>query len=310
MSTSTAQRNHLIGALQVQGNDVPILGNVVWWNVREVNCTRDFFKLQLDAVGIDGEKYAREHNYRATLIRCLRSLTEQRLIEKVKEDMCELTYQFTRRELVDQGDGDELQYEKELTFTIDKTAYFDCGDIEDSISKCDDSDVRAHIISLFNEEKVKYNSSDVTRYVQKILNDHSDIVSLRPQGAVYFVPASGQELVQKLAQVLDNIQGQGYGIASLSYFPVPNVESAANMVGQGVDSEITDLFGKMDEEITKMQTGSGEITEKWIQTRKDRIQKVKDRLKMYQNVLGDRADELSGDFDALAATLKPRALDI
>jgi hypothetical protein len=297
----------LIGTLQTDNGDVPIIGHVVWWNVREVEATRDWFKASLDSVGLDGERYAHEHNYRASFIRCLRNLEEQRIIRKVKEDGGRLVYQFTAERLIeDDPDNPHLEYTPETVIEIDKSAYFTEGNFADALVKCDEK-LKPILVEMFDKERVTYRSSDLTRYIQKIFRDNADIVSLRDQGSVYFVPASYANLINQVAQVL---QSCPKGIAQLEHFPVPDAESSRTMVGHGVESEIIAIFEKMDEEIKAMQSGNTDITEKWVEHRQNKIRQIKERLAMYSEVLGDTAHRLGGKFEALSNSLAPRTLEI
>ena len=288
------------------GGSVPTLGFVTWWNVREVETTRDWFKAKLDGVGLDGERYAREHNYRATFIRCLRSLEEQRIIRKVKEDGMRMIYQFTSETLVDDEDNPRLEYTPETVVEIDKSAYWTEGNFAEALVKCDDA-LKKILVELFDKERKTYRSSDITRYVQRIFSDQADIVSLRPQGSVYFIPAAYEELVSKVAQVLEAVPK---GEAHLEFFPVPDVQSARLMVGRGVEVEIDELAKKLAEEIEKMKKGPENLTDRWVRHRQNQIQKVQSRIAMYSDLLGDAADRLGGKFNLLKATLGGRKIEV
>jgi hypothetical protein len=297
----------LIGTLQTAAGDIDIIGYVVWWNVREVEASRDWFKASLDTVGLDGERYAREHNYRATFIRCLRSLEEQRIIRKVKEDSGRLVFQFTAEKLIDDDpENPHLEYTPETVIEIDKSAYFTEGNFADALIKCD-AVLKPILVEMFDKERQTYRSGDLTRYIQRIFKDHADIVSLREQGSVYFVPASFGNLVSQVAQVLETCPK---GTAQLEFFPVPDAESSRSMVGHGVESEIVAIFTKMDDEIKKMKAGNTDITEKWVDHRQKKIREMRERLTMYSEVLGDTAQRLTGKFDAMSAGLTPRVLEI
>lgn len=296
----------IIGQLKTQAGDIPVLGSVVFWNVRDVEVTRDWFKNHLNQVGLDGEKYAKEHNYRSTFIRCLRALEERRIIRKVEEDADRLIYQFTSEVRAGDDANPHLEYTPETIVEIDKDTYWTLGDFNEALVKCDDR-FRPTLVEMFNKEKSIYRSSDITRYVQSIFNDQADIVSLRPQGSVYFVPAPFQNVVTQVAQVLAAVP---VGTATLEHIPVPDVETSRHMVKTGVEAEIAEVFAGMEDDIKKMQAKNGEITEKWVEFRRDRINQIKKRLELYQEVLGATGDQLRGKFDALAATLAPRTLEL
>ena len=289
------------------GVHIPTLGFVIWWNVKGVEVGQEWFKNKLNEVGLDGERYAKNHNYRNTFLRCLKQLEEKRIIRKVTEDHVRMVIQFTAETLIDDDpDSPRLEYTPETVIEIDKEAYSIDGIFEEALVKCDPR-IKEILIQLFEQERKTFRSSDITRYVKKIFQDHADIVSLREQGSVYFVPASYQNLVTQVATVLEAINR---GSAQLEFFPVPDVQSARNMVSHGVEAEVVDVFSKMEEEIEKMQSGGNEITDNWVEHRQNKIKRIQKRLAAYVDVLGDTAQQLSGKFDILAAVLRPRALEI
>lgn len=302
----TSATNSLIEKLNTESGNIDIIGYIVWWNVREVKVTRDWFKSKLDQIGIDGEKYAKEHNYRATFIRALKHLEEQRIIRKVTEDPSRLIYQFTSEILVDDDESPRLDYVPETTIEINKSVYFSTESFSESITKCDEN-LKQILIDKFNEEKINYKSSDITRYVQKIFGDQADLVSLRPQGSVYFVPASYKALIKNIANILAEVP---QGTASLEYFPVPDVESSRKAVGQGVEDEISYALTKIEEDVALLTSNDDEITDKWVQTRLDRVNKLKERVNMYADILGDTNKHLNKKFDTLTAALKPRKIEL
>jgi len=297
--------NALKGILDAPtGGSIPILGYVVYWNVLGVEVTRDWFKAKLDEVGIDGERYAKDHNYRSTFCRCVQMLESNRIIRKVTEDSTTLVYQFTAETLIKDADNSRLEYTPETQVKISKDEYSP-GKFGEALT-CDDK-LRPILVEAFEREHKTYRSSDITRYVQRILSDEADIVSLRPQGSVYFVPAAYQGLINNLSQVLAAVPK---GTATLEFFPVPDVASARQMVGNGVAAEITEIFSKMEEEVKAMNAGSDTITPKWVDHRKTRIKEIKARLDAYAEVLGDTAKRLGGSFDVLDSLLKTRTLEL
>lgn len=297
----------LISQLRTDSGNLSILGYVVWWNMREVEIEQDWFKAKLNAIGLDGERYAREHNYRSTFIRCLKALEQKRIIRKVTEDQDRLVFQFTAERLnEDDPENPILEYERESTIEIDKDAYWTEGNFAEAITKCDPQ-IKPMIVQMFDKERKTYRTSDLTRYIQKIFGDQADLVALRPQGAVYFVPAAYENLIVNISNMLAQVP---VGQATLEFLPVPDVESSRNMIGNGVEAEIADMFSKMEDEIGKMNSGSNDITEKWVEHRQKKIEGIKNRIRRYSEVLGETGEKLTGKFDALKATLKPRVIEL
>lgn len=312
-------KGKLMGYLNEGQLNLPILGWVCWWNVREVSLTREQFSGFLKTVGLD-DKYARSHNYRSALIRALRSMEEGKLIRRVKEDGIYIVFQFTAEQLVQSGDGENprLEYNAEVTVTVDKEAYAMFAKDENGFIKSishvtnpntgleaqNADQIKVAISNAFDREKDTYKSSDVTRYIQQIFEDSADIISLRPQGSIYFVPAGFQSIVYSVKQLVEYIGG----MCTFETFPVPDVKDARKTIGDSFAEEVAETLSKMDEEIKKANEGGKDITEKWVSTRQERIIKLKNRIDMYAEVLGDKARDFHSDFNALSDMLKPRVL--
>jgi hypothetical protein len=285
---------------QLQDMQTPALGFIVFWNVKELSITRDGLAERLIAFGLPSA-YAKDHNYRSAYIRALRTMEEKRIIRKVDEDSSRIVYQFTAEARVD-GDIPGLEYHEETKVVIDKIIYQKTEDFGAALT-CNQT-FRDRIISAFNEARSTYNSADVTRCIQKIFSGAADIVSLRPQGSIYFVPAIYKDIVDKVRSLAESIGFQ------FSRVPIPDVSSSRAMVGDAFSDEVAQILADMEKDIEKARTGDG-VSDQWVEHRQDVVSKVKKRIDMYSEVLSERAGELSGKFDSLVSrVLQVRKLSI
>lgn len=311
------KKSKLIAKLEEGALNLDILGFICWWNVREITLTRDQFIAALKASGID-EKYAREHNYRSALIRALRGLEEEKIIRAVHEDRVNIVFQFTAEVKVEDPENPSLKYNPEVTITVDKEAYSIFDNFRQSITKVTDlktkeestkaEEIKNQITEAFDREKSAYKSSDITRYLQAIFVDNADIISLRQQGSVYFVPATFRPIVDKVKAL--SAQLSSYGTCQFQSVPIPDASDARKMVGDSFAEELASTLAALDKEIKDNQGGDKKVTEKWVDHRLGVIKKAKQRIDMYYEVLGEKANSISGQFDALANILKPRALEV
>ena len=183
-------------------NTFPIIGHICWWNVHNVNIVHDQLINVLKSCGID-EKFARVHNFRAAFIRSLRELQENRIIRLVEETPGAMFYQFTAETRVD-GEEKELQYDREDLITIDKVHYRKTKNIAESIT-AERQDIRQRLIDLFADKVERYHSSDITRLIQRVFAEKADIVSLREQGGVYYVPSQFYNILQAVSQFVNSV---------------------------------------------------------------------------------------------------------
>lgn len=282
--TTATNHHELVRMLSVNETEVPIIGYIVWWSMQGVEVNRKWFERKLNENSFDGERFAREHNYRSTLIRCLKLFEQQRLIRKVKEDADYLVYQFTKESLIDDDNEPQLSYERETTISIDKDAYVIDGDIEAAIEKCDPA-IKRLLVDRFNQAKDLYNSSDMTRYVQNIFNHYADFVPLRDQGSVYFVPAAYKSIIDKMASILSSVPK---GSAQFAYFPIIDDESSRRTIGNGVAGHLTDILSKIERELDDR---GNDATEAWAKTRIFRIRQVLNRARNYEELIDGEIKE-------------------
>jgi len=293
----------LLGSLVSNGNNVDILGHVIWPELESIDTTAEWFGAKLVELGFD-ESYARQHNYRSTFQRCLKNLESKRIIRRVHEDDNRMLYQFTQERLNE--DEDRLEYTTETQIEVDKMRYYANHDFRKAMVRGDDA-IRDRLAEMFEKEKSRYTTNDVSRYIKKILREETDMVSIRRQGSVYFVPASGQEVVNRITQLLQMITNEGKGVASMGHFPLVDSSASRQQVSDNVEAEVLAVLSNMQEEMAQVQ--SDDVTDRWVNHRLDKINEVKGRIDMYAKVLGDKQDQLTGRADVILGDIK-RTLDV
>lgn len=286
--TDETRKIRLIRELSEAGTD--ILGYTVWWNIRDVRISREEFQSMLINVGLD-EKKAKDHNYRSAFKRALKEMEQNRIIRLVDDLDDRLVYQFTAERKVN-GDGNPtLEYDRETTVVIVKAT---AGtNFASSIQARED--IRERLIELYHENKTLYKSSDITRFLQRTLSTQADIISLRQQGSIYFVPAYYQDILDKVTQL---VRGLG-GACSLDRMPIPNVGDSRQTIKSAFVTEIDAIGEALDEQIEQVQSGNKDITERWIQHRIREVKKIRTRIQLYADVLIDKESEMLDHFSNL-----------
>jgi hypothetical protein len=301
------QRRNLIARLKVGDADVPIIGYTVWWNLRLVDVKQKQFAAMLEECDLPSS-YAREHNYRSAFIRALRSLEEERLIRKVEEDENWIIYQFTAEKKVMGELGLRLDYEYQTKITVDKNIYRDSGDFAQSVTE-GDKEIRLAVIKLFEQEKIRYRSADVTRYLQKILRERADFVSLRDQGNVYFVPANYRSVIESVERLV----GMLGGVSTFTAIPIPDVENSRFTVNRAVLDELNTLVKSLAQEVAQAQIfDSDEARQRFVNGKMSKLERIRSRVELYSEILPEKeAETLTQSTAELEAEiLKPRTLDL
>jgi hypothetical protein len=227
-------------------------------------------------------------------------MEENRIIKLVYKDETRTIYQFTteiKNELKEQFD-----YQLETKIKIDKT--INSNQIEDIVS-CDDPTILEKFISLYYQQRILFTSQDITRLIKRILNKQADIVLLREQGCIYFTPAAFRELLINLKSFMTSIE------SNLSFFPVPNLKTMQETIGNVVQDELTTIFETIQKEINNAK--KEEKTEKWIIHRLEKINEINSRLEMYKQILNEKEnDKLNNELQNIKNYLvgKARAINL
>jgi len=303
MTSNQSKKMQLVSTLSEGANEFPILGHIVFWNVFNVQVTRQQLGIILAQCGLKAS-YARTHNYRSAFIRALREMEEQRIIRLVEEDGNFLRYQFTAEHKIGEDAEARLEYDRETIITIDKEAYRSSVSIKQSVAG--KPEICEKLAALFEVEKDKYNSADITRMIKRIFASSADIVSLREQGGVYFVPSVFADTIQSMVQLANAIAG-----LTFEHLPIPNVESCRAAIKNAVMDELEAATQKLDEEIESAGQDN-DITEKWLNHRLTMIGRLRTRLEQYASILDEKeADQLNTNLTQMADYISgSRKLDL
>ena len=154
---------------------------------------------------------------------------------------------------------------------------------------------------------MRYNSNDITRYVQNILGEKADIISLRDQGCNYFVPAGYQETMEKVVVLVSRL-----GASSMDWFPIPDTKASKARVSKAFLEQMKKVLEGMQKKVDEVETGSKEVTDKWVQNKLAEVEELRLRLDRYAEILpAGEVAKLEEGFTSLEQKLNPqRKLDL
>jgi hypothetical protein len=318
---TNVKRSILIGTLEENGKSLDVLGFIAFWNVKEVEFNHTQFVDALVEAGID-TKYAKEHNARSALIRALAFLKEKKIVRTTHEDDIYTTVQFTAEVKKGNGTDAQMEYHPQVSITIDKALYgskknkdtkafrnaiVHVRDIQTGEEHADSDVIKDQLDLAFGKAITSYTSHDLTRYIQNIFADQADIVSLRQQGSVYFVPAAYKPVVDGIRILVERLGG---AYSRFDSIPMPDTKDSRKAVGDSFTEEVIGVLSKLDTEVKEMNASSKDITDKWVAHRRATILKIQNRINMYADVLGGKAAEMRGTIDELSGILQARTLEI
>lgn len=270
------------------GMHVPLgtLGEIVSWRapteVRFVD-----LKAAMAAAGID-EALLKEMLPRHAFSRAARKLAEGRIIRKVNEDDATLKFQFTKEYLK----GGQYEYAIETHLELNKKT----GAVD-----CPHSDLQKLAKNLVDGEMAVRKSSDVTRLIQRSFDQKKgDLIPIREQGGVYFIPESHAALADSIDELLRKVGG------ALRRF---KVSSDGASTSSSVASAMNDHFLSMIAEFEQScaEIGGADPVSPTIQKRRtERINELRVKLSAYKDIMQDYAETIEKKIEEANADLIKR----
>lgn len=235
--------------------------------------------------GLDAN-LARDMLPRHAFSRAASEMSEARIIKKVEEDRDCLVFQFTKEYL----NGGEWQYAKEAVLSLNKTT----GDVYSQ-----NCALANHAQQLVHKHIGRRTAADVSRIVQKVFDRcGGDLVPLRDQGGVYFVPDSYSWLVRDVLQFLESIGG-GLRQFQLHGGDASTDASVATAIAEHVSSLVKD-FRDTCETISRASDLNVMVR------RTQGVVALRDKLTAYQTLLAHHAERLEGEISAAEKLLLAR----
>jgi hypothetical protein len=229
------------------------------------------------------EKLAADMLPQNALRRALGDMKDGRVIRQLRREGDSIYFQFTAEHLGKY----EAKYDKEAELVLNVvTTTVECHDTDGQPVP----ELRYEAIRLLVEHTNKRRTNDLTRMVQRVFDRYkADLIPIRPQGGVYFVPDMHSLLVEKADQFLKHIGGE------LSSYSVQlgvgkTSESVAKRLGEYLNGLVTELLDDV-ETVTK-ETRSDVVARK-----QSRIAENKRRLSCYKHLMGSLADGIGEKLD-------------
>lgn len=265
-----------------------LLGEVITWSAGAKARPYAEVVAALQTAALD-ETIAKKLLPRYAWARAARHLTENRVIDKLDETGEEIEFQLTRREKRDS----EFIYDLETKLLLAKAT----GEI-----KCPIPELAEQARAALAESISTRTTSDISRIVQTLFDNHADLFPIREAGGCYFVPQRHTEFVAQVERFLDALGG------TLKRFPVPaGTTWGDRSVKQSVHAGLTALL----EEQKKLIDAFGEGTRlDTLDRQAERIRQVRYKVEAYQEYLADQADQLRQACDQADQRLRTRVHEV
>lgn len=277
MSTSTLSNGLPIAV----GPGQKLLGEIVTWSATGITIDHVDLIDALREYDLD-EKVARQLAPRHAFSRACKKLSEDRIIRQVSEDDQSITFQFTREE----REEDRFAYALETILTLNKTT----GEVQ-----CD----LPGLATLAQEELDRCislrNGGDITRIVQKLFEQRTDLFPIRPQGGAYFVVQEHTDFCDRIEKFLSRLN------ARMHRFPIPaGTPHGDRSVKASVASGLEALIAEHHDAIK----GFGE------DTRASTLERAADRIRLTRHKIEAYACYLVEEKGRLEKALSKATLDL
>ncbi len=265
------------------------LGDIVWWSLSDARINRDDLIRIWARESLPRELLPEEPSTERAFKSAIREAQighPDRLLRLAVETSDEIVFGVVREER--HGDG-TLTYHQESRITLERGR-------EQVTADAPNHSLVADVLHRFELLRATHVSDDVRRTIVRTL-DIFAAVSLRPSGGVYWVPVPYAPDVRRLQAAIQRI-----GTSVVSVLPVHRGPEAEQTLGEVARGSIEDELAALRAEIAGFVETPPDRTST-LERRLDAFEALRDRAKLYRNVLAIQVTDLDQQLDSMTATV-------
>jgi hypothetical protein len=276
-------------AIAKSAEGYPLLGVAGYWSNTNFKDTQENVLRHVVALGLNPDSVP-EVRGKSAFIRAVEEVAHTIKAKhiKVADNVAKCAYVIVQT-VVDPNNLD-------ATFTTETKAIFHKGTETLTVEGPNEAQIQA----LFEEYKTHYYSDQFRETVLKILTFHTDFMTIRDRGGVYFIPSHNNDIVDRLQRLFE-----AYPECQLDMIPVIDTGLAKKSVWKSLVGEVTAEIATLREDIAQLET---DPSERSVRLRFEQYSKLKEKVANYEMLLQGTALNLKDDLDALADALKAKTL--
>jgi hypothetical protein len=151
--------------------------------------------------------------------------------------------------------------------------------------------VTAELMPYWQQYRDLFIARDLSEMMREIVGEMS-AVSLRRAGGVYFVPASENEALVRLRQLISSIPQVADSGAFVCGLGVPDAAEARRGLSKAVHSGLVDEINSLRGDLARLSESGARTREKTITQRLVIYKQLKEKAEMYRELLGMRQDQV------------------
>ena len=286
MVTIVAPDRRSIATLEAESNSLPILGQTVFWTLRERQipavATQAAFERQ--GLGVHAPAQVRA---KTALRRALRQQGGD-LIKKTRDDALDTAYALVDVPL-DAATG-AAQPRTRFEAAINK---------QTEAVMCSDPAEEAHLQQTTDALRGVFLAADLSRALRGLVAVAQG-TPLRPSGGVYFVPRPYRDLVGKMRAIVADLQPDG---GYVSAFGVVDTGQARADMGRHAHEGLLEELGALAEDLGHLKDAGEGVRTRTLQRRLALYDQLRSKASMYTDLLTYNLDDVQAGIDRLAATV-------
>ena len=267
----------------------PLLGVAGYWSNTAFKDTQANVLQRVKELGLNPDAVP-EVRGKSAFIRAVEEVAFQKKAKhiKVADNIAKCAYVIVQT-VVDPNNLD-------ATFTTETKAIFHKG--SETLTVEGPNDVL--IQSLFEEYKTHYYSDQFRDTILRLLAYHTDFMTIRDRGGVYFIPSHNSDIIDRLQKLFE-----GYPECSLDMIPVIDTGLAKKSVWKSLVGEVTAEISDLKAGIASLET---DPSERSVRLRFEQFKKLKEKVANYEMLLQGTALNLKDDLDQVAEALRVKTL--
>ncbi len=217
---------------------------------------------------------ARELTPRSAFARAAKRLSEERVIDIIREDQEEVVFQFSKKNLLAKEEP-EYEYTKEHFVRLNKIT----GKIT-----CVNDQLRDRAQTEVDRCLEMRTTSDITRIVYLLMEKQADLIPLRKQGGTYFVPEKCVGIIDQVDTFLNEFGGE------VIRMPVPKgTPYGDKAVQKNMAEYLNDMMKQLEQAVEGFSSSTREDT---IKSTAEKINTTRAKIEGYALYLEDRKNDL------------------
>lgn len=266
------------------------LGDVIFWQLADARVGRTTLERLWKDAGLDLALLPEEPTAERALKQAVREAQVGRrdaLIRLGLDSESELVFAAVREHRDDEGN---VTYHQEARIHLERST-------ERLTSDAQEHEIVQAILAAYGVLRTTHTADDVRRAIVKALGSWA-AVTLREGGGIYWVPSVYAAELRRLQTAIEKI-----GSSRVHVLPVHQSQDADRALGEIATASLEAELAQLQAEIAAFVTTPPDRVST-LERRLDAFAALRDRAKLYRNVLSIQATDLDVQLDRMTATVE------